>query len=76
MEFRYEIKGVTLDEFDMQRIKEYYTAHCIAEYLMEKYALSEEDAVSCGYQVYDLMLYDNYTEEEAINEVLEEENLI
>ena len=72
---KYEIKGVTLDEFDMQRIKEYYEIYCTAEYLMENYKLTEEKAVELGYEVRRLMFKYNYDEEEAIYEVIKKEKL-
>lgn len=75
MEFKYEIKGVTLDEFDMQHIKEYYEAHCTAEYLMENYELTEEKAVELGYEVRRLMFKYGYDEEYAIEEVMKKEEL-
>jgi hypothetical protein len=71
MKIKYEIKGVTLDEFDMQRIKEYYEVHCTAEYLMDNYELTEEEAVELGYDVRRLMFKYGYNEEEAIEQVME-----
>ena len=55
MEFKYEIKGVTLDALDMQRIKEYYEQLCTAEYLMENYPLDEEQAMDLAASVRELM---------------------
>jgi hypothetical protein len=70
MKMQYEIKGVTLNEFDMQRIKEYYEAHCTAEYLIDNYELTEEKAVELGYDVRRLMFKYGYNEEEAIKKVV------
>ena len=73
MKMKYEIKGVTLNEFDMQRIKEFYEAHCTAEYLMECYELSEEKAIQVGYEVRKIMLKYGCSEEYAIEEVMKRE---
>ena len=75
MEFKYEIKGVTLNEYDMYDIKKYYEAHCTAEYVADNYDVTEEEAIKIGYQVRRLM--DKYysTEEDAIYEVMKEREL-
>ena len=70
MEFKYEIKGITLDEFDMQRIKEYYEQRCTAEYLVENYNLDEEQAMRFAFDIRELMGDWNISETEAIYEIL------
>ena len=72
MEFKYEIKGVTLDEYDMYEIQKYYEAHCTAEYIAENYDVTDEEAVKLGYQVRRLMDKYDSTEEDAIYEVMKE----
>ena len=37
MEIKYEIKGITLDVYDLMELHHYYEAACTAEYLMENY---------------------------------------
>lgn len=75
MEFKYEIKGVTLNEFDMMRIKEYYEQRCTAQYLAETYGFSEEKAMELGGLVRRKMFKYDFTEDEAIDEVFEEEGI-
>ena len=70
MEFKYKIKGITLNECDMYEIKEYYEAHCTAEYIADNYDVTDEEAVKLGYEVCRLMNRYGYTEEEAIYEVM------
>ena len=70
MKFEYEIKGIVLDEYDMQRIKEYYEQRCTAEYLAENYDINEKLAMELAYLVRRKMNKYDYTEEEAIREVL------
>ena len=70
MEFKYEIKGITLNECDMYEIKEYYEAHCTAEYIADNYDVTDEDAVRIGYKVRRLMDKYDITEEEAIYEIM------
>lgn len=71
MEIKYEIKGITLNEFDMYDIKKYYEAACTAEYIMDNYDVTEEEAMKLGWEVRRLM--DNYggTEEDLVYEVME-----
>ena len=74
MEIKYEIKGVTLTEWDMYDIKKYYEAACTAEYIMENHDITDEDkALKLGYEVRRLMDKYGYYEEEAINEVMGKE---
>lgn len=75
MKFAYEIKGVVLNEYDMIEIKDYYEAHCTAEYLLENYDLTEDEAVSLGYEVRRLMFKYDYDELTAIDEVLRKEGI-
>ena len=76
MEIKYEIKGVTLDAYELQILHEYYEAACTAEYLMENYDITDEgEAMNLGYEVRRLMSKYDYNEETAIDEVLRKENL-
>lgn len=71
MTFEYEIKGITLSMSDMCQIDAYYEAACTAEYLMDNYNITDEDeAMQLGYDVRRLMNKYGYDEEEAIDEVL------
>lgn len=76
MKFDYEIKGVVLDEYDMQRIKEHYERCCTAEYLVENFDLDEELALRLAGEVRRLMNKYNYDEEEAIREVFGKEGIV
>ena len=75
MEFKYEIKGITLDEFDMQRIKEYYEQRCTAEYLVENYRLDEEQAMRLAFMVRELMDDFDCNEDIAIATVFQKEGV-
>ena len=70
MEIKYEIKGVTLDVYDLIKIHEYYEAACTAEYLMDNYGLTEEQAMELGARVHRYMDKNNVTEDIAIEEII------
>ena len=70
MKIEYEIKGVTLNEYDMYNIKEYYEAACTAEYIMENYDVTEEEAMKLGHEVRRLMNKYGGEEEDVIYEVM------
>lgn len=73
-EFTYDIKGITLNMVDMNRIKFMYEVFLTAGYLMENYNYSKKKALDIATQVRDLMFKREYmTELEAIEEVLSEE---
>lgn len=76
MEIKYEIKGITLDVHDLINIHEYYEAACTAEYLMDNYDLTENEAMRLGADVRRYMDKNNVTENIAIDEILSKENLI
>lgn len=73
MEIKYEIKGVTLDVYDLINIHEYYEAACTAEYLMDNYDLTEEQAMELGARVRRYMDKNNVTEDIAIEEIMSRE---
>ncbi len=76
MKIQYTIKGVTLDDFDLMECHQYYEAACTAEYLMENYDITDEDtAMHLAYDVRRLMNKYGYNEEEAIDKVLEREEI-
>ena len=82
MLFKYEIKGVVLDNHDMIRISEYYEAACTANWVLENYShlvQSEELALEIGYEVRKKMTdwgrCSGQDEEDAIVEVLKERGL-
>ena len=70
MEIKYEIKGITLDVYDLIKIHEYYEAACTAEYLMDNYDLTEEQAMELGTRVRRYMDKNNVTEDIAIEEIM------
>ena len=70
MEIKYEIKGITLDVYDLIKIHEYYEAACTAEYLMDNYGLTEEQAMELGAKVRRYMDKNNVTEDIAIEEIM------
>lgn len=72
MEISYTIKGITLNKSELADIDKYYEAACTAEYIVENYGLDEEKAMQAGYDVRRLMRKYDYTEEDAIREVLSE----
>ena len=69
-EFKFEIKGVTLDMCDMDKIHRQYEIYCTAEYLMENYVLEEKQALQSASDVRRLMDKYGYDEDEAIVEVV------
>lgn len=74
MKIQYEIKGVTLDVYELMELHQYYEAACTAEFLMENYDITnEEDAMYLGYEVRRLMDKYDYDEETAIDEVMSKE---
>ena len=72
MEISYTIRGITLNKSEIADIDVYYEAACTAEYIIENYGLDEEKAMQAGYDVRRLMRKYDYTEEDAIREVLAE----
>ena len=70
MEIKYEIKGITLDVYDLIKIHEYYEVACTAEYLMDNYELTEEQAMELGARVRRYMDKNNVTEDIAIEEIM------
>ena len=70
MIFEYKIKNIVLNMDDMRAINKYYEAACTAEYLVKKYNISEEKAIELGYDIRRLMNKYDYDEEDAINEIL------
>lgn len=76
MKFDYEIKGVVLDEYDMQRIKEHYERCCTAEYLVENFDLDEELSLHFAGVIRRLMYKYDWSEDFAIREVLVEEGIL
>lgn len=73
MTIKYEIKGITLNEWDMYEIKKYYEAACTAEYIMDNYDIADEDkALKLGYEVRRLMDKYGSDEDEAIEQVIGE----
>ena len=72
MKISYKIKGITLNKSELAEIDEYYEAACTAEHLAKHYGLDEEKAMDAGYEVRRKMRKFDYTEEDAISEVLSE----
>jgi len=71
MNFEYAIKGITLNESEMRDIKECYEAICTAEYLMDNYSdLTEEEALTLGYEVRKWMDKYDTDETDAVYEVM------
>ena len=71
MKKTYEIKGITLSLSEMSDISQYYEAYCTAEYMLENYEkVTEENALELGYEVRRLMAKYDYSEDEAISEVI------
>lgn len=73
MKKTYEIKGITLDLSEMAEISRFYEAYCTAEYMLATYEqVTEENAMELGYEVRRLMCKFDYSEDEAISEVLDQ----
>lgn len=70
MKIEYEIKGITLNEYDMYDIKEFYEAHCTAEYIAENYDVADEEAVKLGYEVRRIMNKYGGDEDDIVREVM------
>lgn len=70
MKIEYAIKGITLNEYEMYEIKKFYEAHCTAEYILENYKVTEEEAIELGYEVRRLMDKYGGEEEDAIYEAM------
>lgn len=70
MKIEYTIKGITLNEYEMYDIMKFYEAHCSAEYILENYNVTEEQAIELGYEVRRLMDKYGGDEEDAIYEAM------
>lgn len=71
-EFTFEIKGVTLNMDEMHKVHTWYCIYNIAEYLLENYPEIDEDkAVHLASAVHDLVICDDYEEDDAVREVLQ-----
>ena len=69
-DFTFEIKGITLDMCDMDKIHHQYEIYCTAEYLMENYALNEEQALKHASDVRRIMNKYGYCEDDAIIKIV------
>lgn len=74
-EFTFEIKGVTLDMCEMNRVHEQYQIYCTAEYLMENYHFDEDYALYLAAEVRRLMFKYDFDEDYAIDEVFRKEGV-
>ena len=73
MKIQYEIKGITLNEYELIEIHKYYQAARTAEYIMDNYDITDEDgAMQLGYEVRELMDKYEYDEDEAIEHIVSE----
>ena len=70
MEIKYEIKGITLDVYDLINIHEYYEAACTAEYILDNYDVTEDEAMKLGDEVRKYMNKYGHSEEDAVYEVM------
>ncbi len=75
MKIEYQIKGITLNEYEMRDIKQHYEILCTAEYLMENYDVAEDEAIQLGNDVRRLMNNYGSTESEAIDEVMQNRDI-
>ena len=75
MKIEYKIKGITLDESELCEIHSYYEIACTAEYLLDNYDMDEESAIETATEVRRLLMNKyGYDEEDAISEVLAQED--
>ena len=70
MEFKYEIKGVTLNKEDMQVIAQYYEDTVLANYLIATYNISDEEAVDKVKEIRRFEREEFLEEDDAIDEVM------
>ena len=66
MKIEYQIKGIVLNACEMHDIKNVYEALCTAEFILEVYKVSEEQAMELGYETRRLMDRYGGDEEETI----------
>jgi hypothetical protein len=71
MKIKYEIKGITLDVWDLVKIHEYYMNACTAEYIIDNYDVTEEEAMKLAAIVRHYMNKYSISEEDAIYEVMQ-----
>lgn len=70
MKFEYKVKGITLGENEMRDIHQHYEILCTAEYILENWDFTEDEATKLAYEVRRCMDKYDMTEEEAIHEIL------
>lgn len=68
----YKIKGIELNEYDMQLIKEYYEYQNRMDMLLFDYDITEEEAGKLSAKIGKYMRDYNMTEIEAKNEILKD----
>lgn len=66
----YKIKGIELNEYDMQLIKEYYEYQNRMDMLLFDYDITEEEAGKLSAKIGKYMRDYDMTEREAMNEIL------
>jgi len=74
MVIEYRIKGITLTASELSEIDRYYEAACTAVYLLDNFeqVKTEKQALELGYEVRRKMNKYGYSEDDAIEEVLNE----
>lgn len=69
----YTIKGIELNEDELRELSQYYEAALTSKYLCENYPdVNEDIALELGYEVHRQMRKYDFSESDAINEVLSE----
>lgn len=70
MEFKYEVKGITLGENEMRDIHQRYEILSTAEYILENWDFTEDEAMKLAYEVRRFMDKYDITESEALHRVV------
>jgi len=69
----YTIKGIELNENELRELSQYYEAALAGKYLCENYPeVNENIALELGYEVHRQMRKYDFSESDAINEVIGE----
>lgn len=72
----YKIKGIELNEYEMQCIKNYYLEQSTKDTIIHNYNIEEDEASILAFEVRELMDEIEISESEAIIEILKKHNYL
>lgn len=72
----YKIKGIELNEYEMQCIKNYYLEQSTKDTIIYNYDIEEDKASILAFEVRELMDEIEISESEAIIEILKKHNYL